>query len=195
MVPPVDGPDGLPPVAGLFGKLPAHGDFVRRGWPDATVDAVDRWLTETIGTARAARADADFAAWMRGAPLWRGYVPPGKLGPYALHLAVAPSVDRAGRLFPVAAGVAGSAGLAWAHAEQAGELVDAAIYRALAGDADADAAVGMISASLNSLNIDDGEDQGPGISAWWLEHDGAPIVASETVDSALLERLLCEGQA
>lgn len=187
---PVDRPvSGL--IAGLFGKLPAHGDFVRRGWPDETVDAVDRWLTDTIGAARASRNDAAFAAWMRAAPLWRGYVPPGKLGPYALHVAVAPSIDRAGRLFLVAAGVVGDAGASWSHAEQAGEAVDAAIYDALAGRADADETVRTIATSVDlPLRANP-----PAFSAWWLAPDGAPALASETVDTALLERLLCEGQA
>ena len=178
------------PVAGLFGKLPAHGDFVRRGWPDGTVDAVDRWLTETVSAARATRDDAAFADWMRGAPLWRGFVPAGRLGPHALHLGVAPSVDRAGRLFPVAAGVVGDAEAAWGHAERAGETVDTAIYDALAGLADADATVAAIAASVDE-RIGEGA---PACSAWWLEPEGAPVLQSETVDAALLERLLSEGQ-
>lgn len=178
------------PVAGLFGKLPAHGDFVRRGWADETVEALDRWLSGAIGAARAQRDDEGFEAWMRAAPLWRGYVPPGALGPHALHLGVAPSVDRAGRLFPVAVGVAGDADLAWGHANVAGEAIDTAIYEALAGQADADATVEAVAASI----VPSLAGEAPATSAWWLAADGAPEVESETVDAALLERLLCEGQ-
>lgn len=187
---PVTRPVSSAPVAGLFGKLPAHGDFVRRGWCDETVDAIDSWLTATVHSVRTMRDDDDFAAWMHAAPLWRGYVPPGQLGPHALHLAVAPSVDRAGRLFPVAAGIAGGAGAAWAHAEEAGEAVDAAIYDALAGRADADATVAAIAGSVDAR----ASREAPGVSAWWLQSEGAPAVEAETVDSALLERLLGEGQ-
>lgn len=183
-------PSAAGPVAGLFGKLPAHGDFVRRGWPDETVEAVDRWLTETIGAIRAVRDDSDFADWMRAAPLWRGFVPAGQLGPHALHLGVAPSVDRAGRLFPIAAGVAADDAAAWDHAERAGEALDAAIYDALAGQGDADAMVAAIAASVGPGKSGDA----PGMSAWWLLPDGAPAVRSDVVDAALLERLLCAGQ-
>ena len=178
------------PLAGLFGKLPAHGDFVRRGWPDETVDAVDQWLTTTVSAGRAVRDDEAFADWMHAAPLWRGYVPPGQLGPHALHLAVAPSIDRAGRLFPVAAGVAGEPGATWAHAEQAGEVLDMAVYDALAGRTDADAIVAAIGASIDESGVG----APPTVSAWWLLPDGAPTLEAAVVDAALLERLLSEGQ-
>ena len=179
------------PVAGLFGKLPAHGDFVRRGWGAETGDAIDSWLTAAVHSARSGRDDDDIAAWMHAAPLWRGYVPPGQLGPHALHLAVAPSVDGAGRLFPVAAGIAGGAGAAWAHAEGAGGAVDAAIYDALAGRADADATVAAIAGSVDVR----ASSEAPELSAWWLRSEGAPAFEAETVDAALLERLLGEGQS
>lgn len=178
------------PVAGLFGKLPAHGDFVRRGWPDETVDAVDRWLTKTVGAARSARTEEDFAAWMRAAPLWRGFVPAGKLGPHALHLGVAPSVDKAGRLFPIAAGVAADERAAWNHAGHAGEAVDAAIYGALAGETDADATVAAIAASIEA----GAGEPAPMLSTWWHLPAGEPEVESEDVDAALLQRLFDAGQ-
>lgn len=197
-MPPVAGPDtesapvggpALALTAGLFGKLPAHGDFVRRGWSDETVEAIDRWLSDTVDAARATRDEAAFDAWMRAAPLWRGFVPAGKLGPEALHLAVAPSIDRAGRLFPIAAGVSGHSGKVWRHAGAAGAALDDAIYEALAGRADADATVDAIGGD----NLSSAEDA-PARSAWWLHADGEPLVTSETVDAALLERLMGEGQ-
>lgn len=40
--------DDLRPVAGLFGKLPATGDFVWRGLPDAFRKHWDFWLTRHI---------------------------------------------------------------------------------------------------------------------------------------------------
>jgi type VI secretion system protein ImpM len=169
-------------VAGLFGKLPAHGDFVRRGWTDATVDAIDRWLTDAVALAREGRDEDAFADWMRAGPLWRGYVPAGALGPDALHLAVAPSVDRAGRLFPLAAGMAGEG--AWAHATSQGAALDGAVYAAIAGGADADATV----AAIDGTSAASGE--APARSAWWRAAEGAPEVESEAVDAALLVRLM-----
>ncbi|WP_374945106.1 type VI secretion system-associated protein TagF [Sphingomonas sp.] len=182
------------PVPGLFGKLPAHGDFVRRGWPDETVDAVDRWLTDGIAVARETRDDTDFAAWMHGAPLWLGYVPPGMLGPLALHIGLAPSIDRAGRLFPIAAGVAGDADATWKRVSTGfGAVLDTAIYDALAGRVDAD---GLVDAIATRAPVDHAGDA-PARSAWWLGSpaEDAPVLETEAIDSALLERLLCEGQS
>jgi type VI secretion system protein ImpM len=181
-----------PPIAGLFGKLPAHGDFVRRGWPDETVDAVDGWLTAGIAAARETRDDADFATWMHAAPMWQGYVPPGVLGPMALHVGVAPSIDRAGRLFPIAAGIAGEAQAVWPRTSGFGALLDTAIYHAIAGLVDADGLVEAI--SIDTAGVAGG--QAPATSAWWMGAPaGPPAVEAEAVDAGLLERLLGEGQA
>ena len=181
-------------VAGLFGKLPAHGDFVRRGWPDDVVDAIDDWLTTGIAEMRRSHDDDDFAERMHAAPLWQGYVPPGLLGSLALHVGVAPSVDRAGRLFPIAAGVAGDAAAAWCHAGSGfGAVLDGAIYDALAGRGDADALIDALEASA----VEDADRAAPGAgSAWWRGPPaGAPAIASAVVDAALFRRLLCEEPA
>lgn len=45
---PDDPDDDLRPVAGFFGKLPATGDFVARGLPDAFRQSWDAWLTRHI---------------------------------------------------------------------------------------------------------------------------------------------------
>ena len=36
-------------VTGFFGKLPAHGDFVRRALPAAVVASLDDWLQDELG--------------------------------------------------------------------------------------------------------------------------------------------------
>jgi type VI secretion system protein ImpM len=171
---------GSSAVAGIFGKLPAHGDFVRRGWPDETIDAVDRWLTAGVAALRDSRDEDAFADAMRAAPMWHGHVPAGQLGPLALHLAVAPSTDRAGRLFPIAAG--------WAGRGRAGSatVLDESIYDAVAGRLDADALVAALDGAAA-----DGEGHAPAVSAWWPGVPGGePAVESDTVDAALLHRLL-----
>ena len=79
------------PVAGFFGKLPATGDFVCRGLPDAFRKPWDSWLTRHI------------------APLQRGghSFPQGGLRfrlPSGGRLAagvILPSQDSAARLFPL----------------------------------------------------------------------------------------------
>lgn len=172
-------------MAGLFGKLPAHGDFVRRGWSDETVDAIDRWLTDTIVAARAGRDDPAFERWMWEAPLWRGFVPAGKLGSLALHIGVAPSRDAAGRLFALAAGIAGEAGAVWHHAQHRGAALDSAIYDALAG-AGADDTVEALGRTIGPPS---GEPPSP-VSAWWRDPSGPPAIESDRVDAALLHALL-----
>ena len=37
---------------GFYGKLPSHGDFLRRRVSDAFVDAWDAWLRECIASSR-----------------------------------------------------------------------------------------------------------------------------------------------
>lgn len=83
--------DDTRPVAGVFGKLPSTGDFVWRGLPDAFRKHWDFWLTRHV------------------APLERaGHTfPPGGLRfrlPSGGRLAagvILPSLDRAGRHFPL----------------------------------------------------------------------------------------------
>lgn len=191
---------GLTP--GAFGKLPAHGDFIARGWPAATVAALDAWLTDGLSSVRDGLDDDTFAARMTHAPMWRGYVPPGACGDAALHLALAPSIDSAGRYFFIAGGVAGDAPGVWATASQTpafADTVEAATYDALGGGVDANAYAAAIAAAVPvvgdrarfladvSLPVD---------SAWWIADpaEGAPIaVRSGVVDAALLGRLVAGG--
>ncbi|UAJ11322.1 type VI secretion system-associated protein TagF [Polymorphobacter megasporae] len=49
-------------TVGFFGKLPAHGDFIRRGLPTAATSLLDDWVQAGFG-----RAD-DPAAAIRGLP-------------------------------------------------------------------------------------------------------------------------------
>ncbi len=87
-------------ATGIFGKLPAHGDFVRRGLPDSFVSPWDAWLQEGITEARAALDDGFAAAWAT-APAWCFRLPAGACGPEAVAGLLLPSEDMVGRLFPV----------------------------------------------------------------------------------------------
>ncbi len=92
-------PDALP-LTGLFGKVPAHGDFVRRGLPTSFVGPWDSWLQEGMATARARLGDRWAAAW-DGAPPWRFALPAGACGPDAVAGVLLPSEDMVGRRFPI----------------------------------------------------------------------------------------------
>ncbi len=94
---------------GFFGKMPGRGDFVRRDLPNAFVDIWDEWLTECIARSRAALGHHWTDAWLC-APVWRFALGGGLCGPTAWAGVMMPSVDSAGRYFPLTlvASVAGA---------------------------------------------------------------------------------------
>lgn len=90
----------LPTQAGFLGKLPARGDFVARGLPRGFAEPWDAWLAEAITGSRAILGEAWLPAWME-APIWRFALPAGQCGPDAAAGVILPSVDRAGRHWPL----------------------------------------------------------------------------------------------
>jgi type VI secretion system protein ImpM len=86
-------------AVGFFGKLPARGDFVRRDLPQNFVDAWDGWLAAGIAASRAQLGEAWLPAFLE-APIWNFALAPGVVGGGIAGLFL-PSVDRAGRYFPL----------------------------------------------------------------------------------------------
>ena len=80
-------------TAWVFGKLPAHGDFVARGMTAEARAALDTWLSASLVDARAAYG-ADFAERFDAALPWRAEGD-GVAG------AIAASQDAVGRCFPL----------------------------------------------------------------------------------------------
>lgn len=80
-------------TAWVFGKLPAHGDFVARGMDAATRVTLDAWLATAMETARQRYPD-DFADRFDRAQPWRA-AGEGVAG------AIAASQDAVGRRFPL----------------------------------------------------------------------------------------------
>ncbi len=85
---------------GFAGKLPARGDFVVRGLPRGFLEAWDDWLGTVIPGSREILGEAWLPAWME-APIWRFALPGGQAGPDAVAGVLLPSVDRAGRHWPL----------------------------------------------------------------------------------------------
>jgi len=85
---------------GLFGKLPTHGDFLRRRVPDAFVEAWDSWLQQSIAQSRTVLADRWLDAYLTS-PVWRFALSADVCGPEPVAGVLAPSVDRVGRYFPL----------------------------------------------------------------------------------------------
>ncbi|MFV0623292.1 type VI secretion system-associated protein TagF [Sphingomonas sp. ac-8] len=79
--------------ARLFGKLPAHGDFVARGLSFAERDALDAWLSASLSAARETYGDAFEERFDTAVP-WQ-CEGEGVAG------AIAASQDAAGRRYPV----------------------------------------------------------------------------------------------
>ena len=85
---------------GFYGKLPSHGDFLRRRVSDAFVDAWDAWLRECLAASRTALGDRWLNVYLTS-PAWRFVCAAGACGPMPVIGLVAPSVDQVGRYFPL----------------------------------------------------------------------------------------------
>ncbi len=84
---------------GLFGKLPAFGDFLSRGLPHGFTKAWDGWLQDGIRASREMLGEAWLEIYLTS-PLWHYALAPGGCGPDAMAGVLMPSVDRVGRYFP-----------------------------------------------------------------------------------------------
>ncbi|HEY4031374.1 MAG TPA: type VI secretion system-associated protein TagF [Caulobacteraceae bacterium] len=159
----------------LFGKLPAHGDFVSRGLTAPQAEAWDAWATVAIETLRS--ASADFEAAHDAVPPWRFVAGPSALGPRWRAGALAPSVDAAGRRFVAVIGVecapaqAAACGLAFAEQAEHG------LYRALGEGLAADDVIALLDevrhAMSEQLKIADVLSAAPaGTGGWWAADTG-----------------------
>ena len=89
-----------PAIVGFYGKVPARGDFVRAGLPRDFTDPWDVWLEAVIAVTRAEAGDAWLPAYLE-APIWRFTLPAGLCGKNPVLGLTMPSVDKAGRYFPL----------------------------------------------------------------------------------------------
>src|SRR4051794_30183043 len=88
------------PLVGFYGKLPSHGDFLRRRVADEFVARWDGWLQECLAASRMALADGWLNVYLTS-PAWRFVCAAGALGPAPVAGLMVPSVDRVGRYFPL----------------------------------------------------------------------------------------------
>jgi len=85
---------------GLYGKLPSHGDFLRRRTSDAFVDRWDSWLQGCMAASRTALGERWLDVYLTS-PAWRFVCAPGTCGAAPVLGLMVPSVDRVGRYFPL----------------------------------------------------------------------------------------------
>ncbi len=156
------------PVVGIVGKLPAHGDFVRRGGPGAVMTRIDDWLDGELGGAVAAGMPLDAAvAALDG---WR-FAFAATDGP--VIAVVVASGDGVGRIFPLVATVTGAAAGREAAETWCAAAADALVAVRDAGQG-ADAALAAVAA------IDPpGDAAAAPATGWW--HPGADAPAGDDV--------------
>ncbi|HET8996667.1 MAG TPA: type VI secretion system-associated protein TagF [Acetobacteraceae bacterium] len=158
-------------VAGFYGKLPARGDFVRFALPGAFVDSWDTWLQRVIVGSRAQMGENWLPAYLE-APVWRFALPPACCGASSVLGLMLPSVDRAGRYFPLTFAALAPIGPDIARQPRATEWLDrceAAGRTALADDVTPD----QLGAMLDLPTWPPGATT-LSQSLWWT--DGAPRV-------------------
>jgi type VI secretion system protein ImpM len=85
---------------GFYGKLPSHGDFLRRRVSDAFIGVWDGWLQECLTASRLSLGDRWLNVYLTS-PVWRFACAPGVCGASPAIGVMAPSVDRVGRYFPL----------------------------------------------------------------------------------------------
>jgi type VI secretion system protein ImpM len=99
-----------PPNGGIYGKVPAFGDFVRRRLPSAFVKPWDEWLSSSISVSRSQIADRWTEAYLTSPP-WRFALDPGIAGPDGWIGVLASSVDEVRRCYPITVAIPLPAGV------------------------------------------------------------------------------------
>lgn len=90
---------------GLYGKLPARGDFLTRRLPRDFVAAWDSWLQDRIEGSRETLGENWNDTYLTF-PIWRFVLPAGIAGGAAMTGILLPSTDRVGRCFPLTIAIA-----------------------------------------------------------------------------------------
>jgi len=87
-------------TVGVFGKIPAHGDFVAQDLPRDFTDSWDHWLQQSILASQESLGDQ----WLQHflvSPIWRFALPSGAVNNQSWAGIILPSVDSVGRYYPL----------------------------------------------------------------------------------------------
>ena len=85
---------------GLYGKLPAYGDFIFRNLSSTFIDPWDEWLQHFISASQQQMGEEWLDIYLTS-PIWRFVISPGVIDNQMWAGFMMPSVDRVGRYFPV----------------------------------------------------------------------------------------------
>ena len=173
-----------PAGAWLFGKIPAHGDFISRGLDHATHVLLDDWLSVEVARARAKFTDFDVRYVQ--APPWY-FVDVDSAGAWSGG-ALCLSVDKVGRRFPIlVAAPANGADTAREVALAALELV----FTTFSEGWDADQLALALGSIPHVARADRGSGPVPPQSVWAIEaDDGTRIEMTGRFPDGLIERML-----
>jgi type VI secretion system protein ImpM len=191
-------------LAGSYGKIPARGDFLTIGLPSSITRTWDQTISAALAAAKTTLADAWPDAWLE-APVWRFALPEAMCGPTPLLGLWMPSIDKAGRHFPlmIATTCPGATpgqmtrhGTAWLDAaEDAGRA-------AIADDLTPDQLAALIPPPPDLIAAPDTGlpydlQTRPGAGFWWT--DGAPLVPAQglvlgTMPDAATFRAMLDGR-
>lgn len=86
--------------SGLFGKIPAHGDFISRQLPSSFLTPWDEWLQRSVHGSQELIGDNWLDIYLTS-PIWRFALSPGCVDNSAWAGILVPSVDSVGRYFPL----------------------------------------------------------------------------------------------
>jgi type VI secretion system protein ImpM len=150
-------------VTGFYGKLPARGDFVRVGLPRDFTDPWDAWLQSVMTGSKSLMGDDWLPAFLE-APVWRFSLPPGLCGAQAALGLMLPSVDRAGRYFPLTFAALSETSISFAAGEAWLDTCEAAGRAALEQDTPPREIIGLLGAPDLPA-----ETNGTGEAVWWSE--------------------------
>lgn len=85
---------------GLFGKIPAHGDFISRNLHSSYLTPWDEWLQRCVHGSQELIGN-DWLNIYLTSPVWRFVLSPGCVDNQARAGILVPSVDSVGRYFPI----------------------------------------------------------------------------------------------
>lgn len=171
----------LPPdaLAGLFGKLPARGDFVRENLPRDFTDSWDAWWQRGLAELQIQHSDEWRDAWLE-APVWRFMLPPGLCGRSGLLGLWVPSVDKVGRYSPLTIAAAAPCdwlpylGLMTSFLAAAEDTAREALERDLTPDEMLERIQAAFLPADSGPTLDPDPRFTPGHTTWWTE--GGPRV-------------------
>ena len=148
---------------GFYGKLPAHGDFIRFRADAGFVLAWDGWLQQCFAASRE-QLGAGWDEAYQNAPIWRFCFGAGLCGPDAIVGVMMPSQDRVGRMFPLTVFQkrGGTPDAAQLDAEPAMTQVEDAMLHALTRQTDKS----VLADQLQAIDLPDAGGGAGGQSHW-----------------------------